>query len=67
MTTMVAAVGCSKDDEPNEPDVISVVIDFEGAAWNALNATTAGKCYSAEIMTEDYAFATNPASLSSEP
>ena len=67
MTTMVAAVGCSKDDEPNEPDVISVVIDFEGAAWNALNATTAGKCYSAEIMTEDYAFASNPATLSSKP
>jgi hypothetical protein len=70
MIAIVAAVGCSKEsDEPTEPQptVNSVVIDFEGAAWSALNATTAGKCYSAEIMTEDYAFASNPATLSSKP
>lgn len=60
---MVAAVGCSKDDEPA---VNSVVINFEGAEWNAINATTLGKCYSAEVMTKDYAFANNPASLAVE-
>ena len=60
---MVAAVSCSKDDEPA---VNSVVINFEGAEWNAINATTLGKCYSAEVMTEDYAFANNPASLAVE-
>ena len=65
VAAMVAAVGCSKEND--NPTVNGVVIDFEGAEWNALNAATAGKCYSAEIMTEDYAFASNPASLASEP
>ena len=58
---VIATVGCSKDEEPK---MNSVVVDFEGAEWNTINATTLGKCYSAEIMTEDYAFPSNPASLS---
>ena len=62
---MVAAIGCSKENDA--PTVNGVVIDFEGAEWNALNAATLGKCYSAEIMTEDYALANNPVSLASEP
>ena len=61
---MAAAVGCSKDDEPN---INRVVIDFEGAAWNELNAATAGKCYSTELMTEDYIWRDEATSLTMEP
>ena len=61
---VIAMVGCSKDEEPQ---MNSVVVDFEGAEWNAINAATLGKCYSSEIMTEDYAFTDAASSLSMEP
>ena len=69
VAAMVAVVGCSKENEENEEQPIanSVLIDFEGPKWDAISATTLGKSYSAEIMTEDYAFASNPATLSSKP
>ena len=65
VAAMVAAVGCSKEND--NPAVNGVVIDFEGAEWNALNAATLGKCYSSEVMTKDYVWRDEVSKLTSEP
>lgn len=64
VATMISVMGCSDSDEPQ---INRVVIDFEGAEWDALNATLKGKCYSTEVMSEDYIFTDKLSSLASKP
>ena len=61
---VIAMVGCSKDEEPKTN---SVVVDFEGAEYDAFNASLVGKCYSSELVTENYVWRDGETSLACEP
>ena len=59
---LFAAVGCTDVDDSRP----RVEIDFEGAEWNALSATTAGAEYSSDLVSGGYAWSDAKSGLKSE-
>ena len=62
LALLLAAVACTNTDDNKK----TVTLDFEGDAWNALSATTAGKEYSSDIVAGGYAWSDAQSGLKSE-
>ena len=62
LVLLFTAVACTNTDDNTK----TVTLDFEGASWNALSATTAGKEYSSDIVAGGYAWSDAKSGLKSE-
>ena len=59
---LLATVACTNTDDNTK----TIILDFEGAGWNALSATTAGAEYSSDLVTGGYAWMDAGSGLASE-